>query len=29
MSNARELSVTRYIDAPPGIVWDILVNRQE
>lgn len=29
MSNTRELSVTRYIDAPPEIVWDILANRQD
>jgi uncharacterized protein YndB with AHSA1/START domain len=29
MSDANELSVTRYIDAPPAKVWDVLVNRQE
>ncbi len=25
----NELSVTRYIDAPPEKVWDVLTNRQE
>jgi uncharacterized protein YndB with AHSA1/START domain len=25
----RELSVTRFIDAPPAKVWDVLVNRQD
>ena len=25
----KELSITRYIDAPPAEVWDILANRQE
>ena len=25
----NELSITRYIDAPPAKVWDILANRQE
>ena len=25
----RELSVTRYIDAPPDKVWDVMANRQE
>lgn len=25
----QELSVTRFIDAPPATVWDALVNRQE
>ncbi len=29
MSDTRELSVTRYIDAPPDKVWDAMVNRQE
>ena len=29
MSDTRELRVTRYIDAPPEIVWDVLVNRQD
>ncbi len=24
-----ELSVTRFIDAPPATVWDVLVDRQE
>ena len=24
-----ELSITRFIDAPPAAVWDVLVNRQE
>lgn len=28
MSNALELSVTRYIDARPEKVWDVMVNRQ-
>ena len=26
---ANELSITRYIAAPPGRVWDVLVNRQD
>lgn len=25
----KELSVTRYIAAPPAVVWDTMVNRQE
>ncbi len=25
----NELSVTRYIAAPPAVVWDVMVNRQE
>lgn len=25
----HELRITRYIDAPPETVWDIMVNRQE
>ena len=29
MSDTRELSVTRYIDAPPEKVWDVMVNRLE
>lgn len=29
MSETRELSTTRYIDAPPERVWDVLANRQE
>ena len=30
MSDAgHELSITRYIDAPPATVWDAMVNRQE
>ena len=29
MSETRELSLTRYIDAPPEKVWDVLANRQE
>src|SRR5690606_4417158 len=28
-SEIRELSLTRYIDAPPETVWDVMVNRQE
>ena len=28
MSETKELSVTRYIDAPPEKVWDTMVNRQ-
>ena len=28
MSEPRELSVTRYIDAPPAMVWDVMANRQ-
>ena len=26
--STKELSVTRYIDAPPETVWDVMVNRQ-
>jgi uncharacterized protein YndB with AHSA1/START domain len=29
MSDNLELTVTRYIDAPPQEVWDAMVNRQE
>lgn len=29
MADTKELSVTRYIDAPPEKVWDVMVNRQE
>ena len=29
MSDTKELSVTRYIDAPPAKVWDVMVDRQE
>ena len=29
MSETRELSLSRYIDAPPETVWDVMVNRQE
>ena len=29
MSDTRELSLTRYIDAPPEKVWDTMVNRIE
>ena len=29
MTEIRELSLTRYIDAPPETVWDVMVNRQE
>ncbi|RXZ65877.1 SRPBCC family protein [Pelagerythrobacter rhizovicinus] len=29
MSDTRELSISRYIDAPPEKVWDVMVNRQE
>lgn len=25
----NELSITRYIDAPPALVWDVMANRQE
>ena len=28
MSDAKELSVTRYIAARPETVWDVMVNRQ-
>lgn len=28
MSEALELSLTRYIDAPPEMVWEVMVNRQ-
>ena len=28
-SNGYELSVTRYIDAPPEKVWDVMTNRTE
>ena len=27
MSETRELSLTRYIDAPPEKVWDVMANR--
>ena len=29
MTEIRELSLTRYIDAPPDKVWDVMVNRQQ
>ncbi|HEY6814266.1 MAG TPA: SRPBCC domain-containing protein [Croceibacterium sp.] len=29
MTDTRELSLTRYIDAPPDKVWDVMANRQE
>ena len=29
MSDAKELTVTRHIDAPPDKVWNVMVNRQE
>jgi uncharacterized protein YndB with AHSA1/START domain len=29
MPEARELKISRYIDAPPETVWDVMVNRQE
>ena len=29
MSDTKELSVSRYIDAPTDKVWDVMVNRQE
>ena len=29
MDPARELTLSRYIEAPPARVWDTLVNRQE
>ena len=29
MTDSKELSVSRFIDAPPEKVWDIMVNRQE
>lgn len=29
MTDTKELSVTRYIDAPPAKVWDVMANRQE
>ena len=29
MSDVKELSVTRFIAAPPAKVWDVMVNRQE
>lgn len=29
MSETHELSVTRFIAAPPERVWDVMVNRQE
>ena len=29
MADTKELSVTRYIDAAPETVWDVMVNRQE
>lgn len=28
MAENNELSVTRYIAAPPAQVWDVMVNRQ-
>ena len=28
MTETRELTITRYIDAPPEKVWDVMVNRQ-
>jgi uncharacterized protein YndB with AHSA1/START domain len=29
MNDNRELSVTRFIDAPPAAVWETMVDRQE
>lgn len=29
MTDPRELSITRLINAPPEKVWDVMVNRQE
>lgn len=29
MTDIRELSITRLINAPPEKVWDVMVNRQE
>ena len=29
MSEVKELSISRYIAAPPAKVWDVMVNRQE
>ncbi len=29
MTDTRELSITRLIDAPPERVWDVMVNRQK
>jgi len=29
MTDTRELSITRLIDAPPEKVWDVMVSRQE
>jgi len=29
MSDNRELSVTRFIEAPPNAVWSVMVDRQE
>ena len=29
MTETRELTITRYIDAPPEKVWDVMVNRQQ
>lgn len=29
MSDMRELSISRYIAAPPAKVWEVMVNRQE
>lgn len=29
MSDTNELSVTRYIAAPPAKVWEVMAERQE
>src|SRR3546814_4609661 len=29
MTDTNELTITRYIDAAPETVWDVMVNRQE
>jgi uncharacterized protein YndB with AHSA1/START domain len=29
MSDTKELSITRHIDAPPDKVWDVMANRIE
>jgi uncharacterized protein YndB with AHSA1/START domain len=29
MNDNRELSLTRFVDAPPATVWDTMVHRQE
>src|SRR3546814_9947311 len=29
MTDTNELTITRYIDAAPETVWDVIVNRQE